>query len=122
MNNTKNTVETNAEKVVLESEEAKNTEKSTPIFREYEDKKAVAEKILVELNERFITITENGKERKGFRMDDTSDQIGLLSQCQSLQTLVSLAQDFGLSFTKKNIIPNQKGTIRQMMDIIIEDV
>lgn len=122
MSNTNNTVETNEEKVVLEPTEAKNTKKSTPIFREYEDKKAVAEKILVELNERFITITENGKERKGFRMDDTSDQIGLLSQCQSLQTLVSLAQDFGLSFTRKDIIPNQKGTIRQMMDIIIEDV
>lgn len=101
---------------------AKKTEEKSTIFREYENKKVVAKRILKELNDRFITVKENGRTRQGFRLDDSSDQIGLLSQCHSLQTLVSLAQDFGLSFTKADIIPGQKGTIRKMMDIVIEDI
>lgn len=94
------------------------------VFHEYKSKKSVAEKILEQLNERFITVTDDkGHTRQGFRLDDSSDQIGLLSQCHSLQALVSLAQDYGLSFKDELLTINgKKHTIRQIMDIVIEDV
>ncbi len=91
-------------------------------FDRYEDRKSVAAKILAELNNRFVTIKRDGKPKSGFCMEDGSRQIGLLSQCHSLQSMVSLAQDFGLDFTQPDIVPKQKGTIRELMDIIIEDV
>ncbi|MBQ3055211.1 MAG: hypothetical protein IJC88_03820 [Oscillospiraceae bacterium] len=99
------------------------TERKIPlVFEAHNDKEDVAKNIFVELNKRFITITENGRKRKGFCMEDGSRRIGLLSQCHSLQTMVSLAQDFGLDFTDANIIEKQNGTIREMMDAVIEDV
>ena len=94
------------------------------VFHEYKSKDSVAKDILEQLNERFITVTDDkGRTRQGFRMDDSSDQIGLLSQCHSLQAMVSLAQDYGLSFKDELLTINgKKHTIRQVMDIVIEDV
>lgn len=91
------------------------------IFTQYEEKSVIAQKIFVELNDRF------DKDRKGFIMDGNADElnyksIGILSQCQSLQSLVSLALDYGLDFDEKNIIPNQKGSIREIMDWVIDDI
>lgn len=106
-------------KIVFNTELGENSKYETAI------------EILRELNKRFIKVEDkilrrNGKVdtiiRTGFRMDDNSEQIGLLSQCQSLQTLVSLAQDFGLPFDDAGLVDGQHGTIREMMDIVIEDV
>ncbi|MBE6756480.1 MAG: hypothetical protein E7555_08495 [Ruminococcaceae bacterium] len=105
------------------AEEKKNKKSNkTPVFKNYEDKRELAEKIFAELNERFVEVKIGKKIRKGFYMEDGTKQIGLLSQCHCLQTMVSLAEDFGLDFTVPNIVSDQKGTIRELMDIIIEDV
>jgi len=84
------------------------------IFNEYIEKKKIGEFIFRELNKRF--------RKDGFVLQDNSNEVGLLSQCQSMQTLVSLAQDFGLDFNASDYFPGQKGTIRQIMDDVIDDV
>lgn len=104
-------------------DEGVNTEAvKDSVFGNYRDKKDVAVDIFRELNDRFVTIQRGKKSRSGFYLEDSNKQIGLLSQCYSLQAMVSLAEDFGLDFTEADIIPGQKGTIRELMDIIIEDV
>lgn len=85
------------------------------IFNEYKSRETIGKEVFKELYKRFDF------EKKGFIMSDVSRDVGLLSQCQSLQALVSLALDFGLSFDD-NIVENQKVSIRDMMDIVIEEV
>ena len=92
----------------------KNSETNKTIFNEYIDKSQIGEYIFKELNKRF--------HKGGFVLQDSSKDVGILSQCQSMQTLVSLAQDFGLDFNTDDFFPGQKGTIRQIMDMVIEDV
>lgn len=92
----------------------KNTATNKTIFNEYIEKNKIGEYIFKELNKRF--------HKNGFVMQDSSKDVGILSQCHSMQTLVSLAQDFGLDFNTDNFFPGQKGTIRQIMDMVIEDV
>lgn len=93
---------------------------SDSVFRDSVDKNITGLKIFEELHKRLRDI-EGKKEQLGFVMVDNSEEIGILSQCQSLQTLVSLASDFGLSF-EDNLIDGQRGTIRQIMDAVIENV
>ena len=103
-------------------ETPKAQKEAVSVFGNYEEKKVVAARILAELNARFVTVEQDGRTRRGFCMEDGTRQIGLLSQCHSLQAMVSLAQDFGLDFNDPHIVPKQKGTIRELMDIVIEDV
>ena len=86
------------------------------IFNEYVAKKDLAVKIFKELNRRY------NKNEKGFYLQDGSKDIGILSRCHCLQTLMSLAQDFGLDFKVDNYFAGQKGTIREIMDDVIEKI
>lgn len=101
----------------------KNSDKDA-IFKDYISKKTIAEWIFNELHGRLRDNNRVKVEsiKKGFILEDGTEAIGILSQCQSLQTLVSLASDFGLDFEEDNIITGQVGTIRQIMDAVIEDV
>ena len=92
----------------------KNSADNTSVFNEYVGKEEIGKNIFKELNKRF--------RKDGFVLQDNSNEVGILSQCQSMQTLVSLAQDFGLDFNTDNYFAGQKGTIRQIMDAVIEDV
>ncbi len=93
------------------------TDNGSTVFYEYVDRDKIGEKIFAELYQRFDT------ELHGFRMDDVSpDSIGILSQCQCLQSWVSLSLDFELPFDKTNIIKGQKYSIRQIMDFVIKDL
>ncbi len=97
-----------------------NSIASSSIFNRYIDKKIVGKKIFAELYKKFIS---KGS-RKGFYLADNTKEIGVLSQCQSLQALMLLATDYDLDFKDKNL--NSKKveniSIRDIMDIIIEDV
>ena len=90
------------------------------VFLTYKDKTLVGKDIFKELYDRFQK--EEGQ-RKGFYMDDSGD-IGILSQCQSLQALLLLASDFGLEFDDEHLISEEETnfTIREIMDFVIEDV
>lgn len=103
-------------KTMLDEIIVKRESADTNIFNEYKSKKEIGLEIFKELYARFDF------EKKGFIMNDISREIGLLSQCQSLQALVSLALDFGLEFDKKDYIKNQKYCIREIMDFTIEDI
>ena len=92
----------------------KNTETNKTIFNEYVEKEHIGRYIFKELNKRF--------HKNGFVLQDSSKDVGILSQCQCMQTLVSLAQDFGLDFNTNDFFAGQKGTIREIMDMVIEDV
>ena len=92
-----------------------NSETNTTIFKEYIPKEELGKKIFRELNKRY-------NKEKGFIMQDGSRDIGILSQCHCLQTLMSLAQDFGLDFTVPDYFAGQKGTIREIMDDVIEKI
>ncbi len=86
------------------------------VFNEYKTRAEVGIEIFKEMYARFDI------ERKGFVMNDISKEIGLLSQCQSLQAIVSLALDFNLGFDSKSLIEGQEYSIREMMDFAIEDI
>ena len=90
---------------------------SSSIFYEYRDKSQIGREIFKELYARF------DDKKKGFYMDD-SKEIGILSQCQSLQSLLLLASSFGLNFDDQHIISSEKinYTIREIMDFVIEDI
>ena len=92
-----------------------NSQKNNTIFKEYIPKADLGKKIFRELNKRYT-------KEKGFVMQDGSRDFGILSQCHCLQTLMSLAQDFGLDFTVPDYFPGQKGTIREIMDDVIEKI
>lgn len=96
------------------------SENSNSIFYNYKDKTEVGKEIFKELYDRFHKVEG---ERMGFYMDD-SKEIGILSQCQSLQALLLLASDFGLKFDDQHIVSDDEinYTIREIMDFVIEDV
>ncbi|MBR7133027.1 MAG: hypothetical protein IKD04_05790 [Clostridia bacterium] len=91
-------------------------------FYEYKAPIETGEKILNELYARFDFKT-------GFRMDDNSNEVGLLSQCQSLQALLLLTSEFSLLFDEEGYFEDDrtfadgtKPTIRRIMDNVIEDI
>ncbi len=94
---------------------------SQQVFYTYKKKSEIGRNIFIELYKRFNNSPTQGP--VGFYMDDTKE-IGLLSQCQSLQALLLLASDFDLSFDDDKIISETQTnlTIRQIMDIVIDDV
>ena len=100
---------------------SETTEKNESIFYSYRDKKEIGIEIFKELYSKFQADKDQGP--TGFYMDD-SKQIGILSQCQSLQALMLLASEFGLDFDDKHIIdPEEENlSIREVMDMVIEDV
>ena len=55
-------------------------------------------------------------------MDDMEKKVGLLSQCQGLQTLVSLVNDFGLDFDETSYDTKHHRSIRNIMDAILKDI
>lgn len=91
------------------------------IFYHYKDKREIGKNIFAELYKRFNNDPEQGA--IGFCMDNAG-QVGLLSQCQSLLALLLLASDFDLTFDDDKLISQEQTnlTIRQIMDIVIEDV
>ena len=101
------------------SEIIKTSASENNVFNDYVSQESIGKKIFGELHKRLVDIDDV---KKGFIMNDNSNEIGILSQCQSLQSLVSLASDFGLDFNKKDIIPEQKQSIREIMDAVIEDI
>ncbi len=109
------------------------------LFYQYKDKKDIGKKIFVELMSRFHV------KSNGFYMDDTDKSIGVLSQCQSLQSLLLLASSFGLDFDDETLwdvdssksggkssgkvltVIDENGeekilTIRRTMDLVIADI
>ena len=97
------------------------TGSSQQLFYNYKKKNEIGRNIFIELYKRFNNSPAEGP--IGFCMDD-GREVGLLSQCQSLQALLLLASDFDLSFDDANIISEDETnlTIRQIMDIVIDDV
>jgi hypothetical protein len=91
------------------------------LFYTYKDKSEIGKKIFKELYKRFNQNPKRGT--VGFYMDD-SKEVGLLSQCQSLQALLLLASDFDLRFDDKHLLSDTKEntTIRDIMDMVIEDI
>ncbi len=98
-----------------------NIGKNKSVFHSYKPKADIGRLIFKELYARFQA--DPAKGQTGFYMDD-AQEIGILSQCQSLQALLLLASDFGIKFDAKDIIsadtPNL--SIRQIMDMVIDDV
>ena len=93
------------------------------IFYKYKDKKEIGEKIFCDL---YSTYSEgrgaDGKKGRGFCMADGAKEIGVLSQCQSLQALLLLASEFKLDFDTDYTPKGNGMTIRQIMDDVIEDL
>ncbi|MBR2860306.1 MAG: hypothetical protein IKB86_00475 [Clostridia bacterium] len=97
------------------------SEEKESIFHTYIAKEDTGKRIFKELYTRFQA--DSSKGHVGFYMDD-GKQIGILSQCQSMQALMLLASEFGLDFDDEHIIDAEKSnlTIRQIMDMVIEDI
>jgi len=89
------------------------------VFPVYKDKDEIALNIFKSLNARLIDL-HNGK--LGIPMDDAEKKVGLLSQCQGLQTLVSLVNDFGLKFDDTSYDDRNHRSIRNIMDGILKDI
>ena len=79
---------------------------TSSVFLRYRDHEFVGKNIFKELYKRFITV--NG--RRGFRMGDDSREIGILSQCQSLQAMLLLASEFKLRLTTATSSPRPRKT------------
>lgn len=89
------------------------------IFPVYKSQEEVALNIFKSLNARLIDM---GNGKLGIPMDDAEKKVGLLSQCQGLQTLVSLVNDFGLDFDKTEYDTAHHRSIRNIMDAILKDI
>lgn len=94
------------------------------IFYEYEDKYVIGQRIFKELIERFTLNGKDleGKPRQGFYMSDEKKEIGILSQCQSLQAMLELANTYGLNFDDLYEVEGTQKSIRDLMDIVIKDL
>ena len=91
----------------------------TTIFPIYKPKDEVGKYIFDTLNARLIDL---GNNKLGIPMDDVEKKVGLLSQCQGLQTLVSLVNDFGLDFDDTSYDRLHHRSIRNIMDGILKDI
>lgn len=96
---------------------------SDSIFFKYKDKKEIGKYIFCDL---YSTYSEgkgvDGKKGRGFCMADGSKDIGILSQCQSLQALLLLASEFDLDFDTDYTAKGNGMTIREIMDDVIDDL
>lgn len=94
---------------------------NTSDFTVYKSKEEIGREIFKELYARFQN--DPTKKQTGFYMDD-GKEIGLLSQCQSLQAMLLLASDFGLTFDDQHLVSEDEEnlTIREIMDLVIEDI
>ena len=90
-----------------------------PIFPVYKSKEEIGKNIFKALNARLIDL---GNGKLGIPMDDAEKKVGLLSQCQGLQTLVSLVNDFGLDFDDTSYDRKKHRSIRNIMDAILKDI
>lgn len=93
---------------------------TSSVFYRYREHEYIGKNIFKELYKRFVTVGG----RQGFCMGDDSKEIGILSQCQSLQSLLLLASEFKLTFDDRHLISPTKEnkTIREIMDIVVEDI
>ncbi len=89
------------------------------IFPVYKSKQEIGKHIFEALNVRLIDL---GNGKMGIPMDDVEKKVGLLSQCQGLQTLVSLVNDFGLDFDDTSYDQLNHYSIRNIMDAILKDI
>lgn len=89
------------------------------IFPVYKAKDEIGRNIFDALNRRLIDL---GNDKLGIPMDDVEKKVGLLSQCQGLQTLVSLVNDFGLDFDETDYDKLYHRSIRNIMDAILKDI
>lgn len=89
------------------------------IFPVYKSKLEIGKNIFHALNVRLIDL---GNDKLGIPMDDVEKKVGLLSQCQGLQTLVSLVNDFGLDFDDTSYDTLHGRSIRNIMDAILKDI
>lgn len=89
------------------------------IFPVYKPKSETALNIFKSLNARLIDL---GNGKLGIPMDDVEKKVGLLSQCQGLQTLVSLVNDFDLDFDVTEYDTKNHRSIRNIMDAILKDI
>lgn len=89
------------------------------IFPVYKPKREIGIEIFRALNERLIDL---GNGKIGVPMDSVEKKVGLLSQCQGLQTLVSLVNDFGLDFDDNSYDTINNRSIRNIMDAILKDI
>lgn len=96
-------------------------EKLSTIFPVYKPKNEVGKFIFNALNARLIDL---GNGKLGIPMDEraTKENVGLLSQCQGLQTLVSLVNDFDLDFDDTSYDRKHHRSIRNIMDAILKDI
>ncbi len=99
------------------------------VFYRYKDRKIIGHEIHKELLARFNIPKKNARKdyKVGFSMDDSKKNIGLLSQCQGLQSLLLLTSAFGLDFATKYVgAKSNEATsnldIRGIMDLVIEDI
>lgn len=89
------------------------------IFPIYKSKRDIGKNIFNALNVRLIDL---GNGKLGIPMDDVEKKVGLLSQCQGLQTLVSLVNDFDLDFDDTSYDRLHHRSIRNIMDAILKDI
>lgn len=92
---------------------------ASTIFPVYKPKEEIGKNIFTALNNRLIDL---GSGKLGIPMDDVEKKVGLLSQCQGLQTLVSLVNDFGLDFDDVSYDTRHHRSIRNIMDAILKDI
>ncbi len=86
------------------------------VFSKYRDKELIGRAIFSDMYNHTYT------QKKGFKMADGAREIGILSQCQSLQAILLLASEFGLKFDVKYSSRENALTIRELMDEVIEDL
>ncbi len=104
------------DKKTMQSHEREHIETIFPIYKAQGE---VARDIFKAINARLIDL---GNGKLGIPMDDAEKKVGLLSQCQGLQTLVSLVNDFGLEFDNTEYDTIHHRSIRNIMDAILKDI
>lgn len=114
-------IERNYLKDILDQAKMQKMEQdgASTIFPVYKPKDEVGKYIFAALNNRLIDL---GSGKLGIPMDDVEKKVGLLSQCQGLQTLVSLVNDFGLDFDDVSYDTLHHRSIRNIMDAILKDI
>ena len=114
-------IERNPLRDILDHQRIHQLEKAgtSTIFPVYKPKDDIAKNIFASINKRLIDL---GNGKLGIPMDDVEKKVGLLSQCQGLQTLVSLVNDFGLDFDDRSYDTLNGRSIRNIMDAILKDI
>lgn len=87
------------------------------IFYEYADKKVIGKKIKDALLSKYNDGAKGRIRKKGFSFSDDNTSIGIISQCQGLQTLAQLIDNLQVDLDDKN-----KEVILTVFDDILESV